>query len=242
VCKHHVFIKLPASHSAFMLGTKKTWPNKIKRRLGIPVATRTEANRRAAVRAGNAKPEAWGKQRPDSVEAWQEWAFKSEQYQWVQRHTRTCWSKHPSVVKELAMLYYYRNHDQRKARGAECAKRRYYARKHTPEFRMRHTMRNVIARIARKTNTKKSRKTNEYLGCTFAQARAYIEKQFKRGMSWSNHGEWEIHHIIPLAKWDLTDSQQMIRATHFTNLKPLWKAENRSIGARLIGEHQMALL
>ena len=55
-CFHcHVFIKLPASHSAFMLGTKKTWPNKIKRRLGIPVATRTEANRRAAVRAGNSR-------------------------------------------------------------------------------------------------------------------------------------------------------------------------------------------
>lgn len=107
---------------------------------------------------------------------------------------------------------------------------------------MRHTMRNVIARIARKTKTKKSRKTNEYLGCTFAEARAHIEKQFKRGMSWNNHGEWEIHHIIPLAEWDLTDPQQMIRATHFTNLKPLWKAENRSIGARLIGQHQMALL
>lgn len=242
-CFHcHVAIKLTASHSAHLLGAKKTWPNKIKRRLGIPVETRAEANRRTAVRAGNARPEAWGVQRQVTIKDWQAWAFRKEQRSFIQASTATCWSKHPSVVKELALLDYYRNHDKRKARAAQYARQRYHAYKRTPEYRMRHTMRNVIARIARKTKTKKSRKTNEYLGCTFAEARAHIEKQFKRGMSWNNHGEWEIHHIIPLAEWDLTDPQQMIRATHFTNIKPLWKAENRSIGARLIGQHQMALL
>ena len=238
----HFSVGLPNAWAARLLGTQKTWPGRIRRRQGLAVPSRAEANRRTAVRNGNARPEAWGKQRPDSVEAWQEWAFKSEQYQWIRKHATACWSKHPSVVKQLALLDYYRNHDKRKARGAQYARQRYHAYKHTPEYRMRHTMRNVIARIARKTKTKKNRKTNEYLGCTFAEARAHIQKQFKRGMSWKNHGEWEIHHIIPLAGWDLTDPQQMIRATHFTNLKPLWKAENRSIGARLVGQHQMALL
>jgi hypothetical protein len=242
-CFHcHVAIKLPAAHSAFMLGTKKTWPNKVKRRLGIPVESRAQANRRAAVRAGNAQPETWGKRRPDTVEAWQAWAFKSEQYQWARKQSVACWSKHPDIKKQIALLDYYRNHETRKSEMAARSRKRYHQYKYTPEFRMRHVMRNVIARIARKTKSKKSRRTNEYLGCTFQEARAWIEKQFKRGMLWDNHGEWEIHHKIPLAEWDLTDPQQMVRATHFTNLQPLWRHENRSIGARLVGQHQMALL
>lgn len=235
-------IKLPASHSAFMLGTKKTWPNKIKRRLGIPVATRAEANRRTAVRAGNARPEAWGKQRPQTVEDWQAWAFETDQRDWSQKEVASCWSKDPELKRAIASALYYANHDENKRKRAEYARKRYHEYKHTPEFKLRQIMRNVISRIARKTKSKKSRKTNEYLGCTFQEARTWIEKQFTRGMSWDNHGEWEIHHKIPLAEWDLTDPKQMVRATHFTNLQPLWKHENRSIGARLIGQHQMALL
>ena len=235
-------IKLPASHSAFMLGTKKTWPNKIKRRLGIPVATRAEANRRTAVRAGNARPEAWGKQRPETVEDWQAWAFETDQRDWSQKEVASCWSKDPELKRAIASALYYANHDENKRKRAEYARKRYHEYKHTPEFKLRQIMRNVISRIARKTKSKKSRKTNEYLGCTFQEARTWIEKQFTREMSWENHGEWEIHHKIPLAEWDLTDPQQMVRATHFTNLQPLWRHENRSIGARLIGQHQMALL
>ena len=140
------------------------------------------------------------------------------------------------------MIYYYANHEKSKERGARIARERYHRIKHTPDFCVKHAMRNTVARIARKTKTKKSRRTNEYLGCTTQEARKFIERQFEPGMSWKNYGEWEIHHIIPLAQWDLTNIEQVIRATHFTNLKPLWKAENRSIGARLIGEHQMALL
>lgn len=242
-CFHcHVSIRLPASHSAHLLGAKKAWPNKIKRRLGILVETRAESNRRAAVRAGNARPDAWGKRYPNSVEAWQAWAFHKEQREWARKQSDGYWSKHPAAVKQMALAYYYANHEQNKCIAAQSARHRYHQLKHTPEFRLRSIMRNVIARIGRKTKTKKSRKTNEYLGCTFQQARHHIEKQFQRGMSWGNHGEWEIHHIIPLAEWDLGDPQQMVRATHFTNLKPLWRHENRSIGARFSGEHQIALL
>jgi hypothetical protein len=238
----HVVIKLPASHSASMLGTEKTWPNKVRRRLGIPVESRAEANRRTAVRAGNARPEARGKQRPQTVEDWQAWAFETDQREWAEKEAVSCWSKDPETKRAIASALYYANHEENKRKGAEYARKRYYKYKHTPEFKLRQIMRNAISRIARKTKSKKSRKTNEYLGCTFQEARAWIEKQFKRGMRWDNHGEWEIHHKIPLAEWDLNDPQQMVRATHFTNLQPLWRHENRSIGARLVGQHQMALL
>jgi hypothetical protein len=134
-CFHcHVAINLTASHSAFMLGTKKTWPNKVKRRLGILIESRADANRRTAVRAGKAKPEAWGKQRPQTVEDWQAWAFCKEQRSFMRASTATCWSKHPEALAPMraahSLKQYYKRHDYYKAK----ARRRYEQLKHDAQW------------------------------------------------------------------------------------------------------------
>jgi len=54
-----------------------------------------------------------------------------------------------------------------------------------------------------------------------------LEKLFKPGMTWDNHGEWEIDHIRPLTSFDLVDRLQFLEAVHYTNLQPLWAGENR---------------
>jgi hypothetical protein len=134
-CFHcHVSINLTASHSAHLLGAKKTWPNKIKRRLGIPVATRAEANRRTAVRAGNARPEAWGVQRQVTLEDWQAWAFRKEQQSFMRASMAVCWSKHPEVLAPIraaqSLKQYYKRHDYYKAK----ARRRYEHFKNDAEW------------------------------------------------------------------------------------------------------------
>ena len=41
-------------------------------------------------------------------------------------------------------------------------------------------------------------KSEEFIGCTWNQAHQHIEKQFKSGMTWDNHGKvWHVDHIIP---------------------------------------------
>jgi hypothetical protein len=45
-------------------------------------------------------------------------------------------------------------------------------------------------------------------------------------MSWDNYGEWQIDHIKPLSKFDLTDRQQLHEACNFNNLQPLWAEDN----------------
>ena len=47
-------------------------------------------------------------------------------------------------------------------------------------------------------------------------------------MSWSNRGEWHIDHIIPCSSFNLLDEKEQEKCFHYTNLQPLWAAENLS--------------
>lgn len=67
------------------------------------------------------------------------------------------------------------------------------------------------------------------LGCSIEAFRAHIEAQFTDGMSWNNYGGrdgWQLDHIRPLMRFDLTDPEQAKAACHFTNLQPLWAKDN----------------
>jgi hypothetical protein len=88
----------------------------------------------------------------------------------------------------------------------------------------------------KKNNIKKISKSPELLGCTVQEAREHLEKQFKEGMTWENHGlyGWHIDHIIPCASFDLTDPDQQKKCFHYTNLQPLWAKENLIKGAKIL--------
>lgn len=64
------------------------------------------------------------------------------------------------------------------------------------------------------------------LGCSIDFFKTYLESKFKPGMSWKNHGEWHMDHIIPLCSFDLTNREQFLKACHYTNIQPLWKEQN----------------
>ncbi len=77
--------------------------------------------------------------------------------------------------------------------------------------------------------------TFEAVGCTVAELKTHLESQFKPGMSWDNRSEWHVDHIRPLASFDLTDPAQFKQAWHYSNLQPLWEAENLSKGCKYEG-------
>lgn len=64
------------------------------------------------------------------------------------------------------------------------------------------------------------------LDCSIPELKQWLEQQFKEGMTWGNHGEWHIDHIIPMSKFDLSDPKQVKKACHWFNLQPLWAEEN----------------
>ena len=95
-------------------------------------------------------------------------------------------------------------------------------------------LRNGLARFNQKKN--KGKRTQEYLGCSYSFFAKYLEKKFKKGMSWKNFGRngWEIDHIKPLAKFDLTKVNHQKKAFNFKNTQPLWRKENRLKGDKIL--------
>ena len=90
----------------------------------------------------------------------------------------------------------------------------------------------------------KTAPTMELLGCTAEHARAHIESQFTKGMSWDNHGMhgWHIDHILPCASFDMADQGQQRQCFHYTNLQPLWATDNLRKSDSMPDNHQQELV
>jgi hypothetical protein len=75
---------------------------------------------------------------------------------------------------------------------------------------------------------KGGRKTTDLLGYSTADLRAHLERQFVKGMSWDNYGEWHVDHIVPVAsfKFESADDPEFQACWALTNLRPMWAAEN----------------
>lgn len=89
--------------------------------------------------------------------------------------------------------------------------------------------------VRRKNLGSRQASTQQLVGCTWDELAAHIERHFQPGMSWDNRGEWQLDHHIPLAAfYDGPAGEHWIEvACHWTNLKPMWGAENASKNGRL---------
>ena len=74
----------------------------------------------------------------------------------------------------------------------------------------------------------KNSSTNKLIGCSIPELLAYLQSRFTQGMNLDNYGEvWEIDHIIPCARFDLSKTDEQLKCFHYTNLQPLLINENR---------------
>lgn len=98
-------------------------------------------------------------------------------------------------------------------------------------YRISFYVRSLISNSIRRRGYTKRSRSSDILGCTWDEFKRHIELMFHRGMNWDNKGEWEIDHIIPISS--AKSEEDVIKLNHFTNLRPLWKSENRSKGAKM---------
>ncbi|OLS16004.1 MAG: hypothetical protein RBG13Loki_0382 [Promethearchaeota archaeon CR_4] len=139
---------------------------------------------------------------------------------------KSWYDKHGAQYRALHTKELLRNH-------VKYAKKR---RETDLEYKIVCKLRSRIITAIKRQYGKKAFRTHELIGCTIPEVRRYIELKFEPWMSWDNHGEWEIDHIIPLASFDLTDPKQQQKAFHYTNLQPLsWQENLKKFDKLLIG-------
>ncbi len=99
-------------------------------------------------------------------------------------------------------------------------------RRENPNFRLGNLVRTRVRDVIRRRYVGGIAVTE--IGCDGDTLAAWIESQFQPGMNWENWGSvWEMDHREPLAKFDLTVDEQRLKASHYSNLRPLWRSENR---------------
>lgn len=118
-----------------------------------------------------------------------------------------------------------------KRRVAERKARRREERKlEDPIYELRERLRARCSAAIRNRGYYKGARTTEILGADWLEIKTHLEGHFLDGMTWENRSEWHIDHIRPLASAKTED--ELIALCHYTNLQPLWAADNLRKGAR----------
>lgn len=110
-------------------------------------------------------------------------------------------------------------------------------------FRLRSNCGSATARAFSRIRHNKPCNSENLIGLKWCELKVYIERQFTKGMNWSNYGrgmgKWNIDHKIPLAS--AKTEEELMKLCHYTNLQPLWHYENQSKSDKIIPT-QMSLI
>ena len=172
--------------------------------------------------------------------------------------------RNPERTKAIRRREFWRNREKYRAKAkiyyrknrAACIERGRLlcSKRHRTDicYRIRKRIQRSILFAIR--GQKSGRKSQDFLGCTIPQFKAYIESLWKPGMSWKNYGVhgWHLDHIVPESSFDMQNDEEVKKCFHHRNYQPLWADENirkwkhihprfgNVEAARAIGKAQMA--
>ena len=95
-------------------------------------------------------------------------------------------------------------------------------------FRLACNLRSRLRQALLRQVAHKFSKTEELLGISFEEFKEYIEFLMTSEITWDNI---ELDHVRPLSSFNLTDLEQLKEASHYSNIQPLLKSDNRKKGA-----------
>jgi hypothetical protein len=103
--------------------------------------------------------------------------------------------------------------------------------KRLPSNKLTRQLRIAFNRRLKSRSYKKPRSVLKLLAIDLPSFYAYIEAQFKDGMSWENYGKvWHLDHKIPISS--AINEIEFMQLWHYTNLRPLLAFENLSKGSK----------
>lgn len=96
-----------------------------------------------------------------------------------------------------------------------------------PDRRLRNSISAAMSHSV-KGSTRGGTSWERLVGYDTATLKRHLERQFARGMSWSNYGRWHIDHIIPVAHFRIRSvkSEAFQACWSLSNLRPLWARDN----------------
>ena len=165
-------------------------------------------------------------------------AYREENKEAISVQKRTHYEKNKDVVLEKNREYYNKNKETISVQHHEYYNEnkekliqngvnyRRIRLAEDPLFRLIHNMRTRVNHAIKANSGEKAEKTMELLGCSVQHVRDHLESQFTEGMTWETQGEWHIDHIRPCASFNLEDPEEQKKCFHWTNLQPLWAADN----------------
>lgn len=95
-----------------------------------------------------------------------------------------------------------------------------------PFMKFKWYVRTHIRRSFKRVNSTKSKNDTsvDILGMSIEQFHTHIEKQFTKGMTLANYGEWHLDHIVPISY--ANNEEEVLKLCHYSNYQPLWASDN----------------
>ncbi len=162
---------------------------------------------------------------------------KSETYRLNHKEELSSWKKkyrkqNKELLKEKDKLY-------RETHRGNFSKYKKERKKVDKLYFLKLKIYNIVYKAV-KHKVAKHTSTLEILGCSYECFKEYLESKFEPWMTWENYGKyngelnygWDIDHIIPLTTAKTEDD--VIRLSHYTNLRPLCSYTNRVIKKDII--------
>lgn len=190
----------------------------------------------------------------------QKWRIKNQKK--IKNYTKTYYRNFKIIIDQNFKIYYFNHKNYFKLKAAKYRKkhlikmekqRKIYIKNNKDKinkrikirlltdinFKLKKYLRNRIYNALK--HNYKSLTTSTLIGCSINQLKSHLEKQFTKGMSWSNWGkgdnghgmkEWHIDHIKPCASFDLRKKSEQLKCFNYKNLQPLWATINESKGEK----------
>jgi len=139
----------------------------------------------------------------------------------LKENVKIYYENNKNEILEKRKLYYEKNKEKINTptdRKRELKRISYQKRKH--QYVWREILRKTITQL--KLN--KNQTTLDILGYSYDILKSNMESKFKKGMSWENHGEWHVDHIIPISLFKEGTHAGIVN--RLDNLRPLWSNDN----------------
>ena len=102
---------------------------------------------------------------------------------------------------------------------------------------------NLVYRNRVRREIKSGKKYLEYLGCSIEHLKLWFEFNFELdGFTWDNYNVlWEIDHVIPCAKFDMQEQENIKKCFNWRNTKPETKSFNKKKNSNIISKQLFEL-